>query len=520
MPTTNARLRAASTAIAALAACGPKPSGSWAEYAPSAQTHHSAEPRGTSTTAPAGVVAPPGGIDALDSAAALAMLDQLNGRAPAARVALRAARLAHHAGDADHARALLARAALADDEPHVRGGLAALAAQLDPAAVDEVTVAVLLPLTGRYAALGSELRAAIELAPAQGTTWLFLDTRGEPTGATAAVERAAAKGAVGILGPVGVREVAAAARAAALRRLPIALLAPGDGADPESGVFRFVTSPADEARAVATLARTENFPTVAVFVPRDDVGLEAADAFTAEAQRLHLTVAATGSYDPTGGDVERDVKRFLNLVPATNVRLADHLRASGSKGWQTFSPDIGFSLLYIPDRYDRAAVVAAFLPYFGVELHTVEFSDPNVLRRKHGGHIPQVVQLVGGAGWRHPSLSIRGGAAVQGAWIVDVFAPEFGGETATEFAAAFQTKTGRVPSSAAAEAFDAATLAAAARTAMPAGTADPRVAYRSALSRATLDDGACGPAAIDRHGELVRSPFTLEVQGDELRGID
>lgn len=523
MPTRNDQRHAVWMAIGVLAACGPKPSGGWAEYEPAAQTHHTAEPRRVSPpaqAAPAAGAAALGDIDTLDGATAVALVDQLKGRSPAAQVALRAARLAHHVGDDAQARALLARAALAEDEPQVRRDLAALAAQLDAATVDEAIVAVLLPLSGRYAAVGSELRAAIELAPAQGTTWLFLDTRGEPTGATAAVERAVAKGAVGILGPVGVREVAAAARAAALRRVPIALLAPGDGADPAAGVFRFVNSPADEARAVAVLARAENFSTVAAFVPRDDIGLEAADAFTAEAQRLHLAVAATGSYDPTGGDVESDVKRFLNLVPATNSRLADHLRAFGSKGWQTFSPDIGFSLLYIPDRYDRAAVVAAFLPYFGVELHSVEFADPNVLRRKHGGQIPQVVQLVGGSGWRHPSLPVRGGTAVQGAWIVDVFAGDLGGETAGHFAAAFQNKTGRAPSSAAAEAFDAATLLAAARAALHRGRTNPRDAFRSALASATLEDGACGSAAIDSRGELVRTPLLLEVQGDDLRIVD
>jgi hypothetical protein len=45
---------------------------------------------------------------------------------------------------------------------------------------------------------------------------------------------------------------------------------------------------------------------------------------------------------------------------------------------------------------------------------------------------------------------------------------------------------------------------------------DPRAAYRAALSRAKLDDGACGPAAMDVDGELVRRPSLLEVQGDEL----
>jgi ABC-type branched-subunit amino acid transport system substrate-binding protein len=250
---------------------------------------------------------------------------------------------------------------------------------------------------------------------------------------------------------------------------------------------------------------------VAVFAPRDDVGQEAANAFVTEARRRGLQVTGQGTYDPTGGDLEPDVKQFLNLVPAKNPRLAEHLAHGGKKAWQTFSPDIPFSLLYIPDRYDRAALVAAFLPYFNVELRTQEFPDAAMLTRKHGGHMPQVVQLVGGAGWHHPSLPVRGGAAVQGALILDVFPGDLGGDVGAQFAAAFQAKTGRPPSSAAAEAYDAAAMIAGAKQ----GTVS-RAGMRSALARTKLDDGACGPASLDVDGEVLRAPTILEVSGDSL----
>jgi ABC-type branched-subunit amino acid transport system substrate-binding protein len=375
---------------------------------------------------------------------------------------------------------------------------------------------VLLPLSGRFASIGSELKLAVQLSSATGTTWLFLDTRGEPDGAVAAVEQAMAKGAMAILGPVGEREAIAAARAAALHGLPIGLLAPADGADPASGVFRLVGSPADEGRAVAQLAHDEGFPTVGVFAPRDDVGGDSAAAFIAEARRLGLQVTGEGAYDPTGGNLEPDVKDFLGMVPAKNPRFAEHLRRNGKKGWLNFTPDITFSLLYIPDRYDRAALVAAFLPYFGVELRTTEFPDPDKLRRKHGGVMPQVVQLIGGAGWHHSSLPIRGGPAVQGAMIVNSFPGDLGGDLGIAFAAAFQQRTNRAPSAAAAETYDAATLVAKVRQEV-AGSQDPRKAFRASLARAKLDDGACGPASLGPDGELVREPAVLEVVGDQLQ---
>jgi ABC-type branched-subunit amino acid transport system substrate-binding protein len=513
---------------AQLVGCGPKVStnNTWLERESELGRHRAHDTSEGSAARPAPVQVDVRKLDAttideLDEASALGALDQLGDKKPAARVALRAARLAHHRGDDADARALLARAASAADEAEVHAELGALAKAVATTPVDPNVVAVLLPLSGRFSSIGAELRAAIELAPADGgggkskAKWLFIDTKGEPDGAAAAVDTAVQKGAIAILGPVGTREAIAAARAASLHQIPIALLAPADGADPAAGVFRVVGSPADEARAVAKLALADNFPTVAVFSPRDDVGQDAADAFVAEAQKLGLRVTGQGTYDPTGGNLEPDVKRFLNLVPATNPELATHLRRNPKDGWKTFTPAVPFTLLYVPDRYDRAAIVAAFLPYFGVELRTGATTDMNQLQRKHGGVIPQIVQLVGGAGWHHPSLPVRGGAAVQGALIVDVFGAESGGDLAAAFNAAFQQRTKRTPSSAAAEAHDAATLVAKARFAA-ATASDPRTAFRNALARGKLDDGACGPAAIETDGELARTPLLLEVQGDEL----
>lgn len=508
-------------AIVVLAACGSKPpQGAWVEREAHGIGQSHVEPVAGEAAPVAITFDPtkltPAQIDELDEPTVRAAIDRLADAAPTARLALRGARLAHHRGDDAIARAFVARAAGAADQASVKTELDVLARSIAAPHVDPKIVAVLLPLSGRFSSIGTELKAAIQLAPAEGATWLFLDTKGEPDAATAAVEQAFAKGAVAILGPVGEREAVAAARAASLRQLPIALLAPADGADPSAGVFRVVESPADEGRAVAHVAAGDSFPTVGVLAPRDDVGQEAAHAFVAEAKKLGLQVTARGTYDPTGGNLELDIKAFLNLVPATNPRFATHVRRVGAKkAFTTFSPDVPYSLLYLPDRYDRAAIVAAFLPYFGVELRTQEFMDPTKLQRKHGGNIPQVVQLIGGAGWHHPSLPIRGGAAMQGALFVDAFAGVLGADTSAGFAQAFQQRTSRTPTAAAAQAHDAAWLVARVRK-ETASSPDARAAFRAAMARAKLDDGACGPASVGADGELVRAPTVLEVSGDQL----
>jgi ABC-type branched-subunit amino acid transport system substrate-binding protein len=469
---------------------------------------------------------PPAALGGLEERAARWTDPSTGGGLAGISAALHAARLFLHAGSPERAAAPLARARAALAAATLAADVAqSLARQLDELAAASAPpspapgkVAVLLPLSGRFAAVGQELRRAIELGRADGAgpgapAWQFLDTRGDPAGAEAAVAQAADGGAVAILGPVGDREAVAAARRASQRGVPIALLSPGDGADLGLGVFRLGWSAQDEARAVASWAQANDYQRVAVLAPRDDVGELAAAAFAAQAQALGLTLAASGQYDAVGGSVEADIKRFLGLVPAQNPRLAAHLRRGGKRAWQTFVPDIPFSLLYIPDRADRAALVAAFLPYLGLELRTEEIMDPLRLRRKYGGVIPQVVQLVGGAGWNSPTLPARGGNAVQGALIFDVCTAQRD-DLAAERAGRLEARLGHAATSAAAQAYDAASWLA--RSVAAAPRQADRAAVRAAMAQTRLEEGACGPLAIGADGEVIRESAALQVDGDEL----
>src|SRR5690349_16246175 len=97
--------------VVLVVACGPK-------VAPAPWTEHEihevhAAPHAAAPTSVDLTKLDASTIDELDEATAKGALDQLGDRAPAARVALRAARLAHHRGDDADARALVARAASA-----------------------------------------------------------------------------------------------------------------------------------------------------------------------------------------------------------------------------------------------------------------------------------------------------------------------------------------------------------------------------------------------------------------------
>jgi len=472
----------------------------------------------------AGVAARVDRMSADQLAAAWPRLDPASAAAEA--VALRLALIARHRGDRVDAGRWLARA-----------GAGARAASLrreieQQSHADPTRVTVLLPLSGRHAGVGREMRLAIEIAAAEmepggGRAALqFRDTRGEAAEAERLVDRAAADGTVGILGPVGQAEAGAAAARAVDRGVPIGLLAPEADAAPEAGVFRLWPSADREAEEAARLAVERGHDRLAVLHPRDAQGTAQADAFRRAAREAGVSVVAVGSYDPTATDLEPDIKRFLGLDPATNERLRRHLARRGRKdGWKTFSPDVAFDLLYIPDEYGPAALVASYLPYFNIEVRDSDVMDVLSLRRKHGGHVPSVVQLMGSSGWYHAGLIPRGGDAVDGALVVVPCAIAAGGsvdqpsDQAAEFAERFEARAGRPPGPLAAQAHDAARLFLSAR-ARAAAARDPRAQLQRALGTARLPDGACGPAQIGRAGDLERPAALLRVDGDEFVPAD
>ena len=478
-------------------------------------------------------------IDTLPRDTLVAVYRELQpGAFPAELVAYRLALIAFHIADLRSAETWLTRSAgveIVVGDATVAALRQSIARTIAAQDVDAGVIAVALPLSGPFAALGTEMAAAIEfVGRQQGASpdrvrFEFIDTRGETEGAIAAVERAVHRlRALAMIGPVGDRESAAAARRAAELGLPIALLAPGVASgSPRAGVFRLWTSPEWEAGEAARLAIELGHDRPAILAPRDELGAAAAQAFTEAAAARGVTVVASGTYDPTATDLEPDIKTFLGLDPGRNERLRRHLRRSGRKGWKTFSPDVPFDLLYIPDEYQRAALVVSFLPYFNVEVRSRDVMDAIALRRKHRGRVPQVVQLLGSSGWHHESIIARGGPVLEGALVLDVYSggenEEFATEQGAIFAERYRDRTGRSPSALTAQAHDAALLVLEARDRAlrrvraagheqrrPVGT---RVALTRALADARLDSGVCGLAQMSTAGTLEREAVVLRIDG-------
>jgi outer membrane PBP1 activator LpoA protein len=218
-------------------------------------------------------------------------------------------------------------------------------------------IAALLPLSGRNAAVGAQLRdgllAAFYAQPAEGRPPLrFYDISAQPVGDALAAARSA--GAVFVIGPLMREDVAAAAASVAatpggppllaLNFLPPPVAAPALAAPP-AGFYQFGLSPEEEARSAARRAIADGRRRAVALVPDGDWGQRVLAAFREEFEAGGGTLLATQTL------------RGRDLGPA--VRSALGIDASRSRH-QRLQSLLGTSLVFQPRR--RGDVDLLFAP--------------------------------------------------------------------------------------------------------------------------------------------------------------
>jgi len=218
-------------------------------------------------------------------------------------------------------------------------------------------IAALLPLSGRNAAVGAQLRdgllAAFYAQPAEGRPPLrFYDISTQPVGDALAAARSA--GAVFVIGPLMREDVAAAAASVAatpggppllaLNFLPPPAAAPALAAPP-AGFYQFGLSPEEESRSAARRAIADGRRRAVALVPDADWGQRVLAAFREEFEAGGGTLLATQTL------------RGRDLGPA--VRSALGIDASRSRH-QRLQSLLGTSLVFQPRR--RGDVDLLFAP--------------------------------------------------------------------------------------------------------------------------------------------------------------
>lgn len=370
---------------------------------------------------------------------------------------LRAAREALAAGDRETARAAAERLRDATDEA-TRAGAAALLRATDGVAVDPDRIGVLLPLSGRFAAVAGHVREALE------DGWSHYDTEVElvfrDSGATAesavtALDRLVLdQGVIAVLGPLLTEEaVAVAARAESLA-VPLVTLSQ----EPEQPaaldwVYQAWLTPHQQVEVLLDHVFAKGRTRFAVFAPDNDYGRRATEAFVAGVARRGGAVAATVHYTAGAADLTE---------PARTL--------AGSLGGELLDA------IFVPDGAARVSLAAAGLAYEELPIGT--FTP--------GGKDP--IPLLGLSAWNADSLVTAGGIYTRNGLFTDVYVgpPSLSGLEWTptpawrEFTERLQERTGRTPTAIEALASDAGRVVGAAAALRPR----TRLAFREALLEA------------------------------------
>lgn len=180
-------------------------------------------------------------------------------------------------------------------------------------------IALMLPLSGRYAAQAQSIRDGFIAAyyddkQQDKSELIFLDTQGDASSAPALLQEAKQSGAGLVVGPLTKQAITALNQ---LPRLPLPVLAlnyideEADNAKPN--LYQFGLLPEDEAVQAARMALLRNLGHAVVMAPKNTLGQRMAEAFKAEFEKFGGRVLDVQLFDSSAKDFGRPIKNMLNI---------------------------------------------------------------------------------------------------------------------------------------------------------------------------------------------------------------
>lgn len=306
------------------------------------------------------------------------------------------------------------------DSPFVREAAYGLDRASRGTPVRRNVIAVVLPLTGEYALPGGQLRDAIQLASrvVGGVELVVQDSGGTADGCQKAVEKAVLEsGAALVLGPLTREETLGCAPTAQALHTPMLPFSSADEALAVGDqIFRPYPSVSEQISVLLDdLMGARGWGRFAIIHPKTPFGEAAARAFQALVEARGGTVAAKVDYEPSATDF-RSVAKVLGKKDY-KARSGEYYavqqavrRNGGDPKKATLPPTIDYDAIFVPDGYQRAALLASALAF-------EEFPIGGFRPRRDD--VP--LGLVGLNAWNNPEWPRRGGDYVHDSLFVDAF---------------------------------------------------------------------------------------------------
>jgi branched-chain amino acid transport system substrate-binding protein len=407
-------------------------------------------------------------------------------------------------GDADSVNALADQIrARGDDGDELYAEY--LVKRLDAAPVDAKTIAVLLPLSDKYEAVGRQIEEALSYGyDSRDRDLLLIDSGATPESAVAALESAVLnKGVIAVVGPLLTQETEAVTEAANALHVPLLSLSQAlDSTDGLDWVFQGIVNVPAQVEALLDYSMgTRGFRSFCVFAPDNAYGIRATEAFVAGVEARGGQVTVQGSYDPAAKDMIPFAKKLGRKdYDARAVEFRELKRAADQAGRDprkvVLPPVIDYEAMFIPDNANRLPLALAALAY-------EEFPMGDFQTSKDGPIIP----LLGLSGWNNPILLSGGSEYARNSIFTDVYLGPLTieleeekrkhryqpPESVVSFVEAYKSDLGRSPTSLEVGTVEAARLLAAAS----ASDAKSREQFRTALLEASIEPGITGASGFD-----------------------
>ena len=239
------------------------------------------------------------------------------------------------------------------------------------AALDgSVRVGLLLPLSGRHAAIGRALLNAAQLAlfdvADEDFKLLIADSGGTVEGARAAARDLVDRGAGLILGPLFSTAVAPVAEEAASYGVPIVAFS-NNASVAQPSIYIMGVLPEIQVERIIAFAHSQDLWNVAALVPNTDYGNVVTQAFQEASLRSGVEIADIKFFDPLGEDAEA-AARALADYERRNKELLDERELLEARGDEASL--LALKRLEILDTLNPPDYQAVFLPLGGRQLLT------------------------------------------------------------------------------------------------------------------------------------------------------
>ena len=376
-------------------------------------------------------------------------------------------------------------------------------------AVKPGVLGCLLPLTGPFSIYGEEVLKGIELGigvrgdqPSQTVLELLIrDTKGKPEEALAGLEDLGNNEKVmAVIGPVSSRAAMAAAEKAQEIGVPIIALTQREGiVEVGEMIFRNLLTPSQEIESLLDVAIGQmGLRSFGILYPNNAYGRYCMNLFWDRLNDMGGTVTAVESYGLDDTDFADQIRKMVGLYyprPASLMQKLEDMRTPEDEE-STLYPDktepiIDFDAIFIPDDFQRVAMIAPQLAF----------------------HDVIGVQLLGTSAWQSPKLIEMAKDYIQGAIFSSGFIANSEAPDIRAFVEAYRENFNTDPSVLAANGYDTIRL-------LKRLLSKKEIRTRRDLVKALLGskdfEGVSGIITFDAKGEAEKKPILLTISGSNM----